>query len=440
MRNGARISMEKTLRLICLAALIIALATGCNDSLRQFIIPLPQPGGDTSGLAHAIVLSTNPVAGANGSDLHIDVSGDSVVGVVNTGPDPQYMVKGTNRVFILNGDNTITSYIALLPLSASAPAQIITQPTSTMVSGSIGGGFSSTGSVYIANSGSANTSMIPTNASAITAVVGVGAGPVAIAGNGSNDKIYVVNHTSGTVTPISTLDNSVFPAITVGTSPIWAVMSNDGVHVFVVNQGGNSVSVIDTLLDIVIKTVLLPAGAAPNYAVYDSKLQRLYVSDPGINSISVIDASQINLATQTLPQKIADIPVSGSPISVAALADGSRVYAALGNCPAGTNQTNIIAAAVAKTCTGNSVSVIDAISLKEKKVIPVGAGAISIDAAGNSSKVYVVNAIDRTVSIISTVSDTVTSTLSAPKQSLGCVNPAACPQDPQIPFLVRVFP
>ena len=434
--------MEKTLRLICLAALMIALATGCNDTLRQFIVPLPQPGGDTSRLSHAIVLSTNPVAGANGSDLHIDVSGDSVVGVVNTGPNPQFMVKSSNRVYILNGDNTITSYLALLPLSTTPPPQITTQPSG--VSGAIGGGASSTNSIYITNSGTANASVIASNGTAITSLVGVGLNPVAVAANASNSKIYVVNNGSNSVTPISTLDNTVFPDIPVGTAPIWAVMSTDGVHVFVVNQGSNSVSVIDTLLDVVIQTVHLPAGASPNYAVYNSKLQRLYVSDPGTNMISVIDASRIDLAAvpqQLLPTDIADIPVSGSPTSVAALDDGTRVYAALGNCPAGTNQTTIIAAATAGGCTGNSVSVIDVASLKEKKVIPVGSGTVSIDAAGDSSRVYAVNSNDRSVSVIKTVSDTVTSTIPAPQQSLGCVNPAACPQNAaQIPFLVRVFP
>jgi len=39
------------------------------------------------------------------------------------------------------------------------------------------------------------------------------------------------------------------------------------------------------------------------------------------------------------------------------------------------------------------------------------------------------------------VTDTVTSTIPAPQQSLGCVNPAACPQNvPQVPFQVLVFP
>jgi YVTN family beta-propeller protein len=427
--------MKKTLGLAGAAAALILLITGCNDTLRQFITPIPQPGGNPSNLSHAIVLSTNPLG--VGSNLHIDVSGDSVVGVVNTGPNPSFMGKSSNKVFVFNSDNTITSYLALLPLQSNP--QVVTQPST--VSGAIGGGTSSVGNFYVTNSGSANASMISNNAAAVTDVLSVGTQPVAVAGGLNTSKIYIVNRGSNSVTVVSTTDNTIVKTIPVGLQPIWAVMSSDGVHVFVVNQGGNSVSVIDTLLDIVIATV--PVGASPNYAVFESKLQRLYVSNTGSSSVSVIDASRIDLAAvpQQLPVNIADVAISGAPTSVAALADGTRVYAALGGCPAGTNQLTIVSAATSGACTGNSVSVIDVVALKEKKVIPAGSGALSIDAAGNSSRVYVVNANDRTVSIIKTTTDTVDSTLPAPQQSLGCVNPAACPQNvKQIPFLVRVLP
>jgi YVTN family beta-propeller protein len=435
------ISRKKTLGLACAAALI-ALVTGCNDTLRQFINPIPGPSGDPGALAHAVVLSTNPIAGAVGSDMHIDVSGDTVVGVVNTGPNPQSLGKGGNRVFILNGDNTISSYIALLPLAGNP--QVVTQPTNPPASGAISGGTSSTGNFYTANQSTVNASVVSTTFNAVTDVLSVGPAPVAIAGNFSNSKIYVVNNTApGTVTPVSTVDNAVLPAITVGNNPIWAVMSADGVHVFVVNQGSDNVSVIDTLLDIVIAIVPLPTGSKPNYAVYDAKLKRVYVSNTGSNSVSVIDASRIDLAAvpQQLPTNIGNVQVSGAPTSIAALSDGSRVYAALGNCAAGINQLTIVNAAKTGACTGNSVSVIDAIALREKKVIPTGSGTISIDAATNSSRVYAVNANDRNVSIIRTTTDTVDSTISAPLQSLGCQNPASCPQNVrQFPFQVRIFP
>jgi YVTN family beta-propeller protein len=429
---------QKTLRLLLVTAVFVLLLAGCNDTLRQFITPVPGPGGDPSTLAHAIVLSTNPVG--NGSDLHIDVSGDSVAGVVTVGPQPLFLGKGNSRVFVLNSDNTVTSYIALLPTSGLPST--ITLPTGTVA---VSGGFSSLGNFYVADSGGAtansDVAVISASVNAVTTTVAVGTRPVAIAGNAANSKIYVLNHDSNNVTVISTTDNTILGNITVGTAPIWGVMAPDGVHTYIVNAGNGtspgSVSVIDNLLDVVIATI--PVGIAPNYAVFENKLQRLYVSNTGSNTVSVIKANGTDLANGIVPTRIADVVVSGSPSSLAALSDGTRAYVALGNCQAGTDHTNITQRLA--SCTGNQVSVIDAVALKEKKLIAVGAGAVSIDAAADASRVYVVGANAGNVSIIRPATDSVTATLPAPQQNLSCSNPAVCPANAtQIPFQVRVFP
>src|SRR5215472_10917914 len=106
---------SKKLWLAAVTAVFVLAAAGCNDTLRQFIIPIPKPGGDPGSLDHAIVLSTNPAPSSNGSTMHIDVSGDTIVGQVTTGPNPVFFSITSNRVFVINGDNTLTSYIALLP-------------------------------------------------------------------------------------------------------------------------------------------------------------------------------------------------------------------------------------------------------------------------------------------------------------------------------------
>jgi len=385
-------------------------------------------------------------------------------------------------VFVLNGDGTVTSYLALLP--QSAVVSTVTLPAGTVAQG---GGFSNSGNFYVVNSGTAppspsssnNVGVISAAVSAITATIPVGTNPVAVAGNNSNNKIYVVNQGSGNVTVVSTIDNFVIGNIQVGTSPVWGVMAPDGVHVFIVNQGSNDVSVIDTLLDQVIATI--PVGTSPNYAVFEPTNQRLYVSNTGSPSISVIKANGIDLANGILPTKIADIPIPSPANSVAALADGSRAYAAMGGCPAGTNHINIISDPTRlPACTGNQVAVIDAQALALRKVLTVGSGAVSIDAANNSSRVYVISANDITtivpkppdpnqaprtfatpsVSIINTASDTVlrqtvdpsitslVPTFHVPQQDPACVPtidssfnntvPLPCPD--QVPFVVRIVP
>src|SRR5215831_20608840 len=315
-----------------------ALLAGCGNTFRATINFQPQPSGDPSGLGHAVVLSTNPAG--DGSDTHINVSGDTNVGVVNVGLNPVFLGKALGRAFVIN-DNTVTVYIALLPTSTVATQ--ITLPAST--SGSIGGGASANGNIYIANSGTDNVSVIPSTQNSVTTVVPLGAGaqPVMVASNVNGTKAYVINHGSNNVTVIGTQDNSVITTIAVGSNPIWGVMSNDGNDVFIVNQGSGTVSVIDTALDKVITTITV--GASPNFAFYDNVRKRVYVTNTGSSMVSVIKADSIDLSAtpQILPTKLADVPIAAPAISVGAIADGTRFYAALGGCPLGTNHTTLLA-------------------------------------------------------------------------------------------------
>jgi YVTN family beta-propeller protein len=447
----------KAIWLLAGLGVLMLLAAGCNDTLRQFIVPIPPPTGDPKSLAHAITLSTNPVPSSDGSDLHIDVSGDTNVGIVTLGPNPVFLGTTSNQAFVINSGDpttppTVSVYIALNPQAAIVST--VTLPTSgpDAVKTPIAGSTSSANNIYIANRDSNNVSVISAGVLAVTTTIPLPVGdsqPVMIAGNTSNNKIFVVNQGSGNVTEISTIDNTVIKDIKVGSSPVWAVMSTDGLFVFVVNQGDGTVSVIDTSLEIVIATV--PVGPSPNFAFYESKLKRVYVSNTGNNTISVIKANGIDLGSvpQVLPEKLKDIMVSGTPVSVTALSDGTRAYAALGNCPAGVNHTTIVAQA--PSCTGNLVSVIDAVALAEKKTITVGVGPISIDASRDASRVFVANSHDTvtgssgthtagTISDISTITDSVVMVKLAPQQDPRCPvsSTVFCPV--QTPFMVRTFP
>jgi YVTN family beta-propeller protein len=426
------ISSYKTLSLVLLAALGVTLLAGCNDTLRQFIVPVPQPAGNPGALGNAVVLSTNP--SGDGSTTHIDVSGDTLAGIVTVGPNPVFLGKGGNSVYVINGDGTITSYIALSSLNALVHTATPFPTTSAPVAG----GTSSSANFFTANSGSNDSSVVSVGVSAETVVIPVGTQPVAIAGNSANSKMYVINHGSNNVTVVSTTDNTVVKTITVGAQPIWGVMSTDGVDVFVVNQGDGTVSVIDTTLDIVITTITV--GPSPNFAFYEPNRERVYVSNTGNSTISVIKADGINLGVtpQILPVLLTNITVSGTPVSVAALNDGTKAYAALGNCPAGTNHTNLLANLA--SCNGTQVSVIDALGLKETGTITVGSGAVSVDVAGDATRVYAVAANAATISDIRVATNKVI-TFPAPQQNLSCANPSVCPANvTQTPFVVRVFP
>jgi YVTN family beta-propeller protein len=412
-----------------------ALITGCGNTFRPTIVPVIKPGGDPSSLGQAVVLSTNPAG--NGANLHIDTSGDTNVGVVQVGPNPVFLAKAGSRALVVNGDNTGTLYLALLPTSTAINTVVLPGSTSTPVAAT--GGVN--GNLYIANSGSNDVTVIPSVGTSANAAVPVGAQPVAVAGivGGSGtgaDKIYVANRGTNNVTVFSAIDNSFVKTITVGSQPVWAVMSTDTGAVYVVNQGDGTVSVIDTGIDSVITTI--PVGASPNFAFFDPRLKRVYVTNTGSSTLSVIKGDTINLGTGTLPTKIADVTLSGPAVSVTALSDGTRAYASLGGCPAGTNHTNLIGNLA--SCTGNRISVIDVVALRETKTITVGSGAVSVDASNDASRVYSVNANDKNVSIIRTASDSELQRMPAPQQDPACntVPTFTCPV--QTPFMVRTFP
>ena len=424
-------SNPRTVPTVFLLIVGLIFVAGCGDTFRPTITPVVKPGGDPSNLGQAVVLSTNP--SGNGSNMHIDTSGDTNVGVVSVGANPTFLAKGGSRLLVVNGDNTVTLYIALLPTASAITTSVLPAATS----GQIAAGVGVNGNLYIANSTSNDVSVIPIVGTVANAAVPVGTQPVSIAGSiGTTGvgatKMYVVNGGSNNVTVFSAVDNTFIKNITVGSQPIWAVMSTDTGAVYVVNQGDGTVSVIDTGIDSVITTI--PVGTSPNFAYFDPNLKRVYVTNTGSSTLSVIKGDTINLGAGIVPTKIADVALSGPAVSVVALSDGTRAYAALGGCPSGTNHTNLVGSLA--SCTGNRVSVIDAVALHETQTITVGSGAVSVDAADDASRVYAVNANSQNVSIIRTSTNSELMRMPAPQRDFTCTG--SCPL--QTPFMVRVFP
>lgn len=446
-------SRFRALWLLSVTAIFILLAVGCNDTLRQFIVPVPSPTGNPQTLSHGVILSTNPVPFSNGSDMHINVSGDTSVGVVPVGQNPVFLGKASTRAFVIDGGDgtpnappTVSIYSALLPLGATV--SVVTLPTTApnAVQTPVAGATSSTNNIYIANRDSDNVSVISGSVLAVTSTVPLPAGahPVMIAGSTASDKIFVINQGNGTVTEISTLDNTITNTFTVGASPIWGVMSTDGLFVFVVNQGDNTVSVIDTSLNQIVPCSgascpsgnAIVVGPSPNFAFYEPKLKRVYVSNTGNGSVSVIAANGINSQANppVLPVKLKDITLTGgTPTSVTALSDGTKAYAALGNCPAGVNHTTIVTTLQnPANCTGNQVAVIDAVSLQQTGTITVGAGAVAVDSSPDASKVYVVSARD-----ITTIKDNVNAT-PQPNRTFTTPSIYVIPTDTNVPLVTPV--
>jgi DNA-binding beta-propeller fold protein YncE len=135
---------------------------------------------------------------------------------------------------------------------------------------------------------------------------------------------------------------------------VWAVARADARRVYVITQGDGMLHTIRTDTNQIISS--LPVGGpGANYVLYDSNLNRLYVTNPTASSIFVFATSggandtpiPLPAGTTTGGQIVIPAPsvcnatTCGpvTPVSIAALPDGSRFYVAsyaitpAGTCP-----------------------------------------------------------------------------------------------------------
>jgi YVTN family beta-propeller protein len=364
--------------------------TGCGDVYRPVANPVLKPGGDPAATRVALVLSNN--AGAPGVGTSVDISGDTNIGNFSIGRGPVHaaFVPGSGEVFVANKDGDNLS--SFFPLSQGSTVNTVTLPVGSapVYLASTEGTF-----MYVANSGTNSVGAISIIQSVQQVAIPVGRQPVALVQTPDRSVLYSVNQGDGTVTVISPAQLAAVATIPVGASPVAAAVNSDGKTLYIANQGGGTVSVIDVASSSVTATV--PAGPSPKFMIFDPHLRRLYVANTGSNTISVFSAD-------TGLTLLANVTVGAGPASIAPLPDGTRIYVANAGCADAVNLTG---------CSGNTVSVVDAVSLTVRRTITVGATPISLAADPTSVKVVVANRDSNTISSIRTSDDTVVATIAA---------------------------
>jgi DNA-binding beta-propeller fold protein YncE len=158
----------------------------------------------------------------------------------------------------------------------------------------------------------------------------------------NSQNLYVVNQGNNTVADLSPIDLTTIATISVGSTPVWAVARVDNQRIYVVAQGDGTLVPIDTATNTVLQSQTnLSVGAGANFMLYDPNLSRLYVTNPNTGTVYVFSASgglDLGGIANDTPKLLATIsmtagsnppcPAGCSPVSIAALPDGSRFYVA----------------------------------------------------------------------------------------------------------------
>jgi hypothetical protein len=311
-----------------------------------------------------------------GTSMQYDVSGDSTIGVTANNPtvvaaNPTHAVitPGFGRIFVANAASvnpgaadSIGSFLPENSFSTSiTPSTIFSLPTappgapagSTFpylpdVVAATQGNFAFAAN-YGVDAGPVSTesiSVLNASQNAVTNTVYLGANlhPVSLAETFDSTKLYAGTQGIAAVFSFNTVDmsqNSIAldPSVTVpfpGSTPIWMVGRADSQKIYIVTQGNGATPGELFTLDVATDTVKAanPVGVGPNYVMFDPKLDRLYVTNPATSTVYIFSASgpgdvPLQLAAITIPSSVGCATCSApAPVSVTALADGSRAYVA----------------------------------------------------------------------------------------------------------------
>jgi YVTN family beta-propeller protein len=188
----------------------------------------------------------------------------------------------------------------------------------------------------------------------------------------------------GQVTDVNASGDSVSAVTPVGTNPVFALA--EASRVATADSGSDTVTSFSQLnfsgaLTIIgPNTTTLPKGAKP-VSLADAN-NSVYVAESGRGVVGVLAGSPLALTTE--------IPVTGTPISLAALPNGQKVYVV--------NQ-------------GGSVNAIATADNALGTTVTVGSNPVWAVASADSTRLYVVNQGSNNVSVIDATTDAVIATV-----------------------------
>ena len=401
-----------------LAALALAtmITISCGEVYRPVVIPV-NPTPPSPSAFHAVFGINSNAAFNPGTALQIDVAGDTNIGVANMGVSPTHaaIIPNNSRVFVASAGSQFVGnadlVTAFTPAGAGVIASGLGNPT-TFTFPNFGPTNPTTGApqwtcsylpdfvtttqataVYVANYGVDNDPACLANLASTDSVAALnlvsstigniaylpsGSHPVALAETANAQHLYVVNQGNDTVVDLSPTDLSTLATISVGATPVWAVARPDNQRVYVLTQGAGTLVPIDTASETVLPSLTnLSVGAGANFLLYDPHLNRLYVTNPVAGTVSVFSATggtDLSGTPNDTPLLLSTVSMTSgsnppcstacSPVSITALADGSRFYVASYASQAACTDPNVGNSA---PCIVPMLTVFDALSMTPKQ-------------------------------------------------------------------------
>src|SRR5579875_446748 len=230
------------------------------------------------------------------------------------GPNGSLALAGLNQLWVVcpNGQllvlNATTGALLAHAVVGAAPGAMVAQ--------SLGG----SDLVYVANSGSANLSVLSSSTDRVVGTIPLptGAVPMGLAlGPGGND-LFVTDAASGSVRVVSTQNQSLVGSIGVGLRPSGIAFDPVDGWIYVANNGSDTVSIIAPANRTVLAQV--PVGVGPVGVAVSSVTGTVDVSNFGSGNVSILPPFGF--------RAVASVPVAGGPRAIAYSPADDSVYVA----------------------------------------------------------------------------------------------------------------
>jgi YVTN family beta-propeller protein len=233
--------------------------------------------------------------------------------------------------------------------------------------------------VYVADL-SGTVDVVAADSMTLLASISAGCSPIDVAYVNLSERIYVADSCSANVTVISTLNNSVIAHIGLGSDPDGLVYDAYNGDVYVTDPSDDRVFVVSAASDAILSSINLSAGAntfgGPDSIASDSITGTVYV---------VFDLTQrLDVISGSSGEWTANVSLQGYPSAVAVDPNADRIYVA-------TDQLYVPT---------NNVTVIDASTLAAVSAIATGPAPTGIGVDSASGRVYVTDSEASDIAVI----------------------------------------